>query len=72
MFIQCADVAYLFIDEVKVPGPMVEVLAQSGIQIRKYEDVISCLQELQSAEGKIWVDGNTANLAIYKYATTAV
>ncbi len=48
---------------------MVEVLARSGIQIRKYEDVLGSLQEQQKAEGKIWVDGNSANVAIYKYAT---
>jgi len=48
---------------------MVEVLARSGIQIRKYDDVLSSLQEQQRVEGKIWVDGNTANLAIYRYVT---
>jgi DNA-binding transcriptional regulator of glucitol operon len=48
---------------------MVEVLARSGIQIRKYEDVLGSLQEQQKVEGKIWVDGNSANVAIYKYAT---
>jgi len=67
--LQHIDAAYLFIDEEKVPGPMVEVLARSGIQIRKYEDVLDSLQEQQKVEGKIWVDGNSANVAIYKYAT---
>ena len=62
------DAAYLFIDSEKVPVHMVDLLSRANVQLKRYEDIIISLQEIeqQVVTGKVWIDGNSANLAVFK------
>lgn len=45
---------------------MVELFLKDNIQLKKYEDVITSLKDMEALEGKVWIDGNFANVAVYK------
>jgi len=62
------DDAYLCIDDTKVTRELVAHLAESGVQLRRYEDVISLIRATPS-KTKIWLDASNANYALFQAAT---
>ncbi|MCD8263000.1 MAG: aminopeptidase P family protein [Tannerellaceae bacterium] len=55
--------AILFIDPRKVPDPLVILLAQHRVSIRKYEEIFTYLTNLP-ATSKIFIDPATTNIAL--------
>lgn len=67
LFPRSAGAAYLFIDTNKVPTEMAESLAQAGVEVLPYEQLNATLSKLSNEEkGKVWLDGRTANQALYR------
>ena len=55
--------AILLIDEGKLSPELSTRLKQSGVLHQPYEAMIDLVRNLK---GKIWIDGRTANVALYK------
>ena len=46
---------------------MAESLAQAGMEVLPYEQLNATLSKLSNEEkGKVWLDGRTANQALYR------
>lgn len=71
LWFSCIDAAYLFIDSEKVPINLATSLKeQAHVDIKAYEDIIPFLQNINhesTNNKKIWIDGKTANLAVFRY-----
>ena len=66
------DSATLFIDEVKLKegkgdGGVGQALRDAGVAVRPYEEILAAVGRV---EGSIWVDGRTANKAVYDAAAS--
>lgn len=58
------DKAYIFIDKEKVDKEVEEFLNQNGIEVKKYEDVINYVENIEK-DSKVFVDKNKTNRWIY-------
>lgn len=59
------DAAYLFVDSNKLPVNVKQSLSAVGVQFLPYEGLLDFIKT-QKVKGKIWVDGRTANQAVYR------
>ena len=59
------DTATLYINNIKITPEVENHLKDSNVKIANYDDIFSTLQTL-AKNGKIWIDGKTANYSIYK------
>lgn len=66
MLSRSTDAAFLFIDQNKVPASVKKSLSAAGVQFLPYASLVTFLKT-HHFKGKVWVDGRTANQAVYRY-----
>jgi Xaa-Pro aminopeptidase len=59
------DTATLYINDIKVTPDVKKHLSDSRVNVSSYDGIFTALKSL-SKQGKIWIDGKTANYSIYK------
>lgn len=57
------DAAHLFVDAVKIPAPLREILQQDGVQLHNYHEILPFLENLPS-QARILLDSSSTSIRL--------